>query len=453
MKAKDAIGNESGYATAWTFTTLDATAPTGVALSSPTDAATAVAVAPTLSGSDASDPSTPIQYYFELATDAGFTTGLQNSGWVSGPSPSWNVTGLTELTTYYWHMKAKDAALNESGFTMARSFTTLDVTPPTVTLTAGASDPLNDTFSVSITFSESVTGFIVTDITVSNGTAINFSGTGAAYTVDIVPASSGLVTVDVAAGVAQDAAANTNTAATQLTRTADLTAPGVSVSSVETSPTNNSPFSVTVTFTEAVSGFSLTDITVGNGSAANLTTSDNITWTADIIPAGNGAVTVDIAAGVAADAVGNANTAASQYSIMYDGAQPAVVIASVVADPTNASPIGLTVTFSEAVTGFVAGDIAVGNGTVANLATGDSITWIADLTPSGNGLVTVNIAAGAASDAAGNANTAAVQFSVTYDGSAPSVAECSGPSMRPRRQPAPSSFPITPDTPRIIHRY
>jgi hypothetical protein len=106
-----------------------------------------------------------------------------------------------------------------------RSAATLNTTPPdttapTVEITCtqsspSATTPLNMTF----TFSEVVTGFEIGDITVGNGTAGNFAGTGAVYTCDVTPTGMSVVTVDVAEGVAQDAASNTNTAATQFTLT------------------------------------------------------------------------------------------------------------------------------------------------------------------------------------------------------------------------------------------
>jgi hypothetical protein len=72
---------------------------------------------------------------------------------------------------------------------------------------------------VTFTFSETVTGFAVGDITVGNGTAGNFAGSGKTYTADITPAAGGAVTVDVAAGVCVDLAGNPNTAATQFSVT------------------------------------------------------------------------------------------------------------------------------------------------------------------------------------------------------------------------------------------
>ncbi len=48
---------------------------------------------------------------------------------------------------------------------------------------------------------------------------------------------------------------------------------------------------VTITFSEAVTGFSLSDLTVDNGTLTGLSTSDNITWTATLVPAA--AITVN----------------------------------------------------------------------------------------------------------------------------------------------------------------
>ena len=91
-----------------------------------------------------------------------------------------------------------------------------DITPPTVTITSTESGTTNLTsIPVTVTFSESVTGFVAGDITVSNGTVSSFAGSGASYTFNITPATSGAVTVNIVAGIAQDAAANNNTAAPQ----------------------------------------------------------------------------------------------------------------------------------------------------------------------------------------------------------------------------------------------
>ena len=71
---------------------------------------------------------------------------------------------------------------------------------------------------VTATFSEPVTGFAVSDITVTNGFAGNFVGndSDSVYTFDVTPNAIGVVAVDIATDVALDAENNGNTAAIQL---------------------------------------------------------------------------------------------------------------------------------------------------------------------------------------------------------------------------------------------
>ncbi len=81
----------------------------------------------------------------------------------------------------------------------------------------------------------------------------------------------------------------------------------------------NSPVSLTVAFSEPVSGFTFGDIIVGNGTAGSFTDGDAV-YTFEVTPNSVGEVTVDIAAAVAEDAEGNGNTMAPQFSlgIPYD---------------------------------------------------------------------------------------------------------------------------------------
>ena len=79
------------------------------------------------------------------------------------------------------------------------------------------------------------------------------------------------------------------------------------------------------------------------------------------------------------------------------------------ADPTSASPINFTVTFSETVTGFTAGDISfagsTAGGTLTAAVTGTGPTYnVAVSGMTGTGNVVMSVPAGAATDAAGNAS-------------------------------------------------
>lgn len=105
---------------------------------------------------------------------------------------------------------------NNNTFVMAN-----DTTSPTVQIqNAPASLSSLSAFSVTFQFSETVTGFALGDVSVGNGSASNFVAVdGDTYTADVTPSSAGDVTIDVAAGAAQDTASNPNAAATQVTVT------------------------------------------------------------------------------------------------------------------------------------------------------------------------------------------------------------------------------------------
>lgn len=116
------------------------------------------------------------------------------------------------------------------------------------------------------------------------------------------------------------------------------------------------------------------------------------------------------------DADLNLNGLPSDISgVLVDGVTPTVTI-STPSNPTSNSPIPVSITFSEAVTDFTENDITVGNGTLSNF-NGSGTTYTIDITPFGS-TVTVNVATGAAHDAAGNGNTAANQLNLAYNGMA-----------------------------------
>ncbi|MBL4808111.1 MAG: hypothetical protein JKY31_12630 [Rhodobacteraceae bacterium] len=109
---------------------------------------------------------------------------------------------------------------------------TADVTSPGVVtsgLPANISGPA--TFNATITFEESVTGFVAADIAISGGSITGFSGSGADYTASVSATGGADVVMSVAADVATDDVGNGNTASgvvtvvnTTATETSDLIA-------------------------------------------------------------------------------------------------------------------------------------------------------------------------------------------------------------------------------------
>ncbi|MFY0690266.1 MAG: hypothetical protein JXQ90_24035, partial [Cyclobacteriaceae bacterium] len=319
------------------------------------------------------------------------------------------------------------------------SYVRYDHTAPTLTNVSIASNNTypdkamtGDVITVTFTGSEDLTsvgvsvfggGAVVDDL--SDGNETTWS---ASYTVNGTE-SEGPANFSISF---DDASANPGFAVTAVTDLSEVifdgTPPATTITNLAGDTTNTSPIPVQVTFNEAIINFTVADLTIGNGTAGNFVAVDSSTFTFDVTPAADGLVTVDVLADVATDSSGNGNTAASQVAIYYDGNVPGVVL-STASDLTNQSPFTITATFSEKVDGFELGDWTVVNGTASNLATADSITYTADITPDIDTIVSISIAANTATDVTGQFNTASNVLSVTYDGTAPAGYAISGEAI------------------------
>lgn len=297
---------------------------------------------------------------------------------------------------------------------------TSDRNAPTVNLTTTASNPTNlAAIPFTATFSENVTGFTASDISVTNGTVQNFSGSGSTYTFEVVPANNGTVTVSIAANVAQDAAGNNNTASNTVSITSDRTKPTPTVSTTAGNSTNNNPIPFTVTFDENVTDFTAGDVLVANGAVINFTQVNGSTYTFDVVPNATGNVSVTVPADIAEDAAGNKNNASTTVTVNFTGNVVTPTISTTESDPTNADPISFTVLFSDNVTGFTLSDIQVINGTAQNFS-GSDANYTFEVVPGGNGPIVIDIPAGAATGSSGTPNSAAT-FIITSDRTAPTV--------------------------------
>ncbi len=311
----------------------------------------------------------------------------------------------------------------------------LDSTRPAVSMSSIASSTTNTSpIPVTVQFSETVTGFVAGDITTVNGSVGDFLAVdGDTYTFDLTPIAQGLVTADIAQNVAIDSMGNGNTAATQFSRTYDSVAPTItSIVPAGTNPTNASSVPFTVTFSEAVTSVDSTDfsLNISSGSISGATigaiSGAGTTWTVNVnTGSGDGVLRLDVKASADMHDLAGNNVSnlpfesGGEYTL--DKTVPTVTMSSAALNPTKVSPIAVTVQFSEAVINFVAGDIATVNGSVSGFIAVDGDTYTFNLTPSGQGLVTADIAQNAASDDAGNGNTQATQFSRTYDSVVPTV--------------------------------
>jgi uncharacterized delta-60 repeat protein len=115
-----------------------------------------------------------------------------------------------------------------------------------------------------------------------------------------------------------------------------------------------------------------------------------------------------------------------------DNGPPALVLSSAVAAETESPlPVEIRATFSEAVSGFSAADILVGNGTISDFQTINASQYRFNVTPIASGQVTVEVGDSAALDFDGNGSLAADPFSYRYTGTPPTAAiDPVSPSVR-----------------------
>nr|WP_295871317.1 Ig-like domain-containing protein [uncultured Chitinophaga sp.] len=170
-------------------------------------------------------------------------------------------------------------------------------------------------------------------------------------------------TIQLNSGTIKDAAGNnadlTLRSIPSLTEVLVNTAtPAVILSTGATSPVN-SAFTITATFSEAVTGLTGTSFQVTNGTLSNLVTADNRTYTATITPSIDGAVAVTLPAGVVKNNANNGNTASNTLTLAYDATKPDITSVSV---PGNGyykagMPLRFLVNLSER--GFITGMPAI----------------------------------------------------------------------------------------------
>ncbi|MBT2297340.1 Ig-like domain-containing protein [Pseudomonas fluorescens] len=360
----------------------------------------------------------------DLTVANGTLSGLSSSDggitWTATLTPDASVTDTSNLVTLN-NTGVADLNGNAGVGTTNSNNYAIDTLRPTATIVvADTALRAGETSLVTITFNEAVSGFTVADLTVANGTVTGLSSSdgGITWTATLTPSAStsdatNLITL-ANTGIA-DAAGNVGTGTTDSNNYAiDTLRPTATIVVADNALNIGETSLVTITFSEAVTGFTLADLTVANGSLSGLSSSDGgITWTATFTPGASitDATNLIILANTGvADAAGNAGTGTtSSNNYAVDTVRPTATI--VVAD--NALSVGetslVTITFNEAVTGFTTADLTVANGTITGLSSGDGgITWTGTLTPSVSVSDTSNLITldnTGVTDAAGNAGS------------------------------------------------
>ncbi|HCY42311.1 MAG TPA: glycosyl hydrolase, partial [Prolixibacteraceae bacterium] len=342
--------------------------------------------------------------------------------WTATFTPAASLEDATNVITLNITGIADAAGNAGTGATNSNNYT-IDTLRPTASIVVADNALIaGETSLVTITFSEAVSGFTNADLTIANGTlsSVSSGDGGVTWTATLTPTASvedatNVITLD-NTGVS-DASGNSGTGTTNSNNYAiDTKRPTASIVVADNALIAGETSLVTITFSEAVSGFTNADLTIANGTLSSVSSGDGgVTWTGTFTPAASledatNVITLDNT-GVS-DASGNAGTGATNsnnYAI--DTLRPTASI--VVAD--NALIAGetslVTITFSEAVTGFTNADLTIANGTLSSVSSGDGgETWTATLTPTASledatNVITLNNTGIA--DAAGNAGTGA----------------------------------------------
>ena len=354
-----------------------------------------------------------------------------------------------------------------------------------VGITVPDADVETETFTITITFDrgerdDRPLGFDQSDVSLTNNTAgatitkwtelqkgfisngVSFQGAYGLFEAEITATQSGTITFGVSENVATDLAGNGNTVAVQKTVTitlpgsdppevpdVDTTPPGISFSAdLETLYsrglyyTTNGPFDMTMTFTEPVSGFELSDIEIwgwAEGSVTALTKVDDETYIATVnpvIPNGVSRMKLHIPPGVLTDVAGNPNTRAYSPDITIEQLRPDVAITVPDAD-VETETFTITITFDgggrdDRPLGFDQSDVSLTNNTAGATITkwtelqrgfisngvsfqGAYGLFEAEITATQSGSVTFGVPENVATDLAGNMNTVATQKTVNIE--------------------------------------
>ena len=320
---------------------------------------------------------------------------------------------------------ANDSALDDTDVVVA------DTTPPTPVIgDVPAVFATTSPFTVTITFDESVTGFDVLDIGLTNAAASAFTTVDAqTYTLSVTPDGNGDVTVSVPAASAQDAAANDSVAAVSVTAVYDTASPVLSINNAPAFVANSNPFLLQLDFSLAVSGLTLADIAVTNGTPVSFSTISTSNYSVLISPDLTNNIVVSVPAAAAQALSTGTDSSSADVTIVLNVSAPAIVLSG---EPTSANTVAVypvTLTFSEAVTGVDLTDIVAQNATVSNLVINNSSSYTVDVTPDGTGDISLQFAENMAVDIANNGNTVSNSISTVFDNIVPTVAIQNTPAI------------------------
>ncbi|MGB2820196.1 MAG: CotH kinase family protein, partial [Phycisphaerae bacterium] len=314
---------------------------------------------------------------------------------------------------------------------------TADTEVPTADVIDISPDPRNSTVSqIQIVFSEAVSGFDLSDLSLARGGGANLLTAEPLTSTDNITWTLGGVagltavsgtyslTLTASGSNIQDDTGNPLVGDASDTWVTDMNAPTADVTDVVPDPHSTPVSQIQIVFSEAVSGFGLSDLSLTRDGGANLltaeplTSSNNVTWTLGGLTGltsaeGTYTLTLTAAGSGIQDAAGNGLAADASDTWQIIGVAPMADVIDVSPDPRNSSVDEIGIVFTEAVSGFDITDLSLTvNGgadllTAEPLSSADNITWtlggLAGLTAAdGTYTLTLTAAGSGIQDLAGN---------------------------------------------------
>ena len=445
--ATDLAGNPAAVAGPSATFTVDNTAPT-VTISGPS--ATFARTGPvtyTVTYADANFNTSTLaasNVTLNLTATATGTVSVTGSGNTRTVTIS-NITGTGTIGISIAAGTATDLAGNAAAASSASTTFTGDNTAPTVTIGAPSSSfARGGPVTYAVTYADanfSTSTLTAADVSVNrtggaNGT-VSVTGSGTSYTVTISSITGeGTLGFSIAANTATDQSGNSAPASgASSTFVVDNLAPTIALGSPSITITKGGPVTYTVTYADAnfsASTLTSASVTLNRNGTANGTVSvagSGTSYTVTISSiTGDGALGVSIAAGTASDLSGNLAPGATSGTFTVDNTAPTLTIGAPSVNFATSGPVSFAIAYSDA--HFNTSTLTAANvtlvptgtaaGTVSVTGSGTSYTvTISNIL--GEGTLGISIAAGTATDQAGNAAASAASATFTVDNGAPTI--------------------------------
>ncbi|MCW8200799.1 hypothetical protein D8B23_21000, partial [Verminephrobacter aporrectodeae subsp. tuberculatae] len=355
------------------------------------------------------------------------TANAERTIWTATFTPTANVNA--EANTIRVNLSGvRDDAGNAGTESASSTHYSVDTKRPTATITlADTALTAGETTTVSFRFNEPVNDFDASDIvlTDANGTLTTPTANAerTVWTATFTPtanvsAPTNTIRVNLS-GISDDAGNAGTESAISTNYSVDTTRPTATITLADSRLTAGETTTVTITFSEPVTGLDPSDIVCPGGTLSPPTANTERTvWTATFTPTANvsaQANTIRINLSGVRDDAGNAGTGSASSGNYSVDTRPANTTGptATIALADNALTAGettiVTITFNEPVNRLDASDIVCTSGTLSPpMANTDRTVWTATFTPTANVSVlanTIHINLGGVRNDAGNAGT------------------------------------------------